>query len=45
MDVPGEVSAIPFEDTALCPGYFFRAHDDGRPRATVVLTGGYDGTS
>lgn len=26
------------------PGYFFRAADDAGPRATVILTGGYDST-
>jgi dienelactone hydrolase len=39
-----EILEIPFEDTTL-PGYFFRPDDAGRPRATVVLTGGYDGTA
>lgn len=38
-----ETLEIPFEGTTL-PGYFFRAGDDTRPRATVILTGGYDGT-
>lgn len=44
MDVPGETIAIPFQDTIL-PGYFFCAAQDGQRRATVVLTGGYDGTA
>ncbi len=44
MDVPAETIAIPFEDTVL-PGYFFRPARDGHRRATVVLTGGYDGTA
>jgi alpha-beta hydrolase superfamily lysophospholipase len=44
MDPPGEAIEIPFEDTHL-PGYFLRAADDDRPRATVILTGGYDGTA
>jgi alpha-beta hydrolase superfamily lysophospholipase len=44
MDVPGEVIEIPFEDRTL-PGYFFGAAKDDQPRATVILTGGYDGTS
>jgi alpha-beta hydrolase superfamily lysophospholipase len=44
MDLPPEILAIPFEDTTL-PGYFFRAHDDSRKRATVIVTGGYDGTA
>jgi alpha-beta hydrolase superfamily lysophospholipase len=43
MDVPGEVIEIPFEDRVL-PGYFFRVAADDHPRATVILTGGYDGT-
>lgn len=43
MDRPPELLEIPYEGTTL-PGYFFRAADDDRPRATVVLTGGYDGT-
>jgi dienelactone hydrolase len=43
MDPPPEVIEMPFEDTTL-PGYFFRPDSDPRPRATVVLTGGYDGT-
>ena len=44
MARPPEILEIPFEDTTL-PGYFLRAADDGRPRATVILTGGYDGTA
>lgn len=43
MSHPPEVLEIPFEKTTL-PGYFFRPDSDPRPRATVVLTGGYDGT-
>ena len=43
MEVPGEVVEIPFEGAAL-PGYFFCAAADDRCRATVILTGGYDGT-
>ncbi len=39
-----EVLTIPFEDTTL-PGYFFRVADDQRRRATLILTGGYDGTA
>jgi alpha-beta hydrolase superfamily lysophospholipase len=41
---PYEAVAIPYEGTTL-PGYFVRARDDGSPRATVILTGGYDGTA
>jgi pimeloyl-ACP methyl ester carboxylesterase len=43
MDVPGEAIGIPFAAGTL-PGYFFRARDDRQARATVILTGGYDGT-
>lgn len=39
---PPEVIEIPYEDTSL-PGYFFTAGDD--VSATVILTGGYDGTA
>lgn len=44
FDLPPEVVEIPYEDGSL-PGYFFPAADDGRPRPTVVLTTGYDGTA
>jgi alpha-beta hydrolase superfamily lysophospholipase len=43
MQPAPEVLEIPFEGVTL-PGYFFRAVDDDRPRATAVLLGGYDGT-
>ena len=43
LDVPPEIIEIPFEGTTL-PGYFFRATGSREPRATVILTGGYDGT-
>jgi alpha-beta hydrolase superfamily lysophospholipase len=43
MELPVERIEIPFGNMAL-PGYFFCAAADGRPRATVILTGGYDGT-
>jgi alpha-beta hydrolase superfamily lysophospholipase len=43
MDAPVETITIPYEGTTL-PGYFLRPDDSGRPRATVVLIGGYDGT-
>jgi len=43
LDVPPEILEIPFEEGSL-PGYFFRASDSTEPRATVILTGGYDGT-
>jgi acetyl esterase/lipase len=41
---PPEVLAIPYEATTL-PAYHFRARADERPRPTVVLVGGYDGTA
>ncbi|HTX26278.1 MAG TPA: alpha/beta fold hydrolase [Streptosporangiaceae bacterium] len=41
---PPEIVEIPYERTTL-PGYFFRAGPDEAPRATVILTGGYDGTA
>jgi dienelactone hydrolase len=44
LEHPPDVIATPFEDTSL-PGYFFRPNDDPRPRPTVILTGGYDGTA
>jgi len=40
----GEIVEIPFESTTL-PGYFLRPSGEQRARATVVLTGGYDGTA
>jgi dienelactone hydrolase len=43
MDTPVEEVEIPFEGSSL-PGYFFRPADDSRRRATVLLTGGYDGS-
>jgi alpha-beta hydrolase superfamily lysophospholipase len=44
LEFPPDVVMIPFEATTL-PGYFFRVDRDPRPRATVILTGGYDGTA
>ncbi|MEJ2871251.1 alpha/beta fold hydrolase [Actinomycetospora sp. OC33-EN08] len=45
LDSPPEILAIPYEGTTL-PGYFFHAGDpdDRTPRATMILTNGYDGT-
>lgn len=43
MAQPPELLKIPYEQTTL-PGYFFAVDDDPRPRPTVILTGGYDGT-
>jgi pimeloyl-ACP methyl ester carboxylesterase len=44
LDMPPETIAIPYEDTSL-PGYFFTSGHEARPRPTVILTGGYDGTA
>ena len=44
MDLPVERIEIRF-GTITLPGYFFCAAADGRRRATVILTGGYDGTA
>jgi alpha-beta hydrolase superfamily lysophospholipase len=43
MEIPGQRIEIPFEGATLL-GYFLRSGAGGR-RATVVLTGGYDGTA
>ena len=43
MEQPPELLQIPYENTTL-PGYFFAVDGDPRPRPTVILTGGYDGT-
>ena len=44
MDTPVERIEIPFGAITL-PGYFFRSSADNARRATVILTGGYDGTA
>lgn len=46
MAQPPELLSIPYESTTL-PGYFYRAAPDGESGrgATVILTGGYDGTA
>jgi alpha-beta hydrolase superfamily lysophospholipase len=41
---PADTIEIPF-DGARLPGYFFQPSPASRPRATVILIGGYDGTS
>ncbi len=41
---PAEIIQIPYEGTNL-PGYFYAAGQDDRPRPTVILVGGYDGTA
>src|SRR5207247_10144414 len=35
--------SIPYEGTSL-PGYFFKVDESGKPRPTLILTGGYDST-
>lgn len=44
LDVSPEVVEIP-SSIGPIPGYFFRAADDDRPRPTMILTTGYDGTA
>ena len=44
LATPPEILQIPYESTTL-PGYFFRPGPENRPRPTVILTGGYDGTA
>ena len=44
LAVPPEIVRIPYEDSFL-PGYYFRAAADVAPRATMILTNGYDGTA
>ncbi|MBS1848360.1 MAG: alpha/beta fold hydrolase [Actinobacteria bacterium] len=44
LDVPPEIVEVP-SSIGLIPGYFFRPDDDGRPRPTMILTTGYDGTA
>jgi alpha-beta hydrolase superfamily lysophospholipase len=44
LDTPPQILAIPYQDTTL-PGYFFPVDATGRPRPTVILLGGYDGTA
>jgi alpha-beta hydrolase superfamily lysophospholipase len=45
MRPTAERIAIPYEKGATLHGYLFRAADDGAPRPTVILVGGYDGTA
>jgi dienelactone hydrolase len=44
LAVPPEVVRIPYEGSFL-PGYYFRADAAAAPRATMILTTGYDGTA
>jgi hypothetical protein len=43
LEVPAEKVAIPYEDTPM-PGYYFAASANGKPRPTVILTNGSDGS-
>ncbi len=46
MQPAPEIIEIPSSDGDLpLPGYFLRAGEDDRSRATVILTGGYDGSA
>ncbi|MGH2604251.1 MAG: alpha/beta hydrolase family protein, partial [Dehalococcoidia bacterium] len=40
---PIETVRVPYENTTL-PAYFLTAAADGRPRPTLIITDGYDGT-
>ena len=44
LPYPPEILDISYGTTTL-PGYFFPVVADGRPRPTVILLGGYDGTA
>ena len=44
MDPSAQPIAIPYGDATL-HGYLFRAADDGVPRPTLIITGGYDSTA
>lgn len=44
LECPPEIVEIPYPDGTL-PAYFFPATADGRPRPTVLLTNGYDGSA
>ena len=44
MSHPVEVVTIPYENTSL-PGYFLRADESLRPRKTLIVQTGFDGTA
>jgi pimeloyl-ACP methyl ester carboxylesterase len=44
MSPAGEVIRIPYGEKFL-HGYFFRPADDGTPRPTLIVNGGYDSTA
>lgn len=44
MQPSAERIAIPYRDATL-HGYLFRASDDGVPRPTLIINGGYDSTA
>jgi alpha-beta hydrolase superfamily lysophospholipase len=43
LDTPAERIAIPYQDGVELPGFFFAPDGSGRPRPTVVISGGGDG--
>ena len=44
LEFPIDVVEVPFAEATLS-GYFGRPDDTGRPRPTVIMPGGYDGTA
>lgn len=44
LDLPPDILEIPYQEGLTLPAYFFRVADDGKPRPTVILIDGYDGT-
>ena len=44
MTPMAERISVPYEGTRL-HGYLFRASDDGQPRPTLIINGGYDSTA
>jgi len=45
FDHPFEVVRIPYEGGKTLPGYFLAVDDSGRPRPTIMINTGGDGTS
>ena len=45
LDHPFEVVRIPYEGGKTLPGYFLAADDSGRPRPTIMINTGGDGTA
>lgn len=44
FEPPFEAVEIPYENTTL-PGYFFKNDNSGKPRPTVIINQGFDGTA